>query len=166
MEMSVPKLEFKKEQPYLGLRAQVQMRDIGKALPALHNQLADWLENKKIPASGAPFFRYLVFNSDNAVDVEVGIPVASQTEGDERVRSGVLPSGKYAVLLHTGHYSGLFQATHTLLEWGKKNGITWMKAEANGAEAWEARLEIYLNVGLEKDPAKWKTELAFLTAQD
>lgn len=166
MGMSEPELQMREEQPYLGLRGHAQMQEIGKVLPALHNQLADWMEKRAIQAAGAPFFRYLVFDQDNSVDVEVGMPIETQMLGEGDVRGGILPAGKYAVLLHTGHYSGLFQATHALLEWGAKNNITWLKAEANGAEAWEARLEIYLNVGLEKDPAKWKTELAFLTAVD
>jgi len=162
--MSQPKLENRPEQPYVGICARVMMKELGVVLPPLHNQLMDWMEAQGIEPVGPPFFRYLVIDMEKGFDMEVGVPVASVVEVQANIRSGVLPAGAYATLVHTGHYSGLREATQTLLEWALENGIEWHVAIAGGSEAWEARLEIYRNVGLEKDPEKWETELAFLTA--
>ncbi|HCM41847.1 MAG TPA: GyrI-like domain-containing protein [Candidatus Omnitrophica bacterium] len=161
-----PKLENRKEQPYLGIRTQVKMKELGAVLPKIHNDLADWMEAKQIQPSGAPFFRYLVIDAENGFQVEVGIPVESFVAGEGQVRALTLPAGCYATLLHTGHFSGLHEAVKFLLEWAERNEITWHKADFETGEVWEARLETYLNVGLEKDPEKWQTELAFLTLEN
>ena len=159
-----PKLENRPEQPYVGIRACVMMKELGVVLPPLHNQLVDWMEEQGIEPVGAPFFRYLVIDMEKGFDMEVGVPVASFIETQGNIRSGVLPAGSYATLVHMGHYSGLREATQALLVWAAANGVEWHATISGGSEAWEARLEIYRNVGLEKNPEKWETELAFLTA--
>lgn len=162
--MNKPKLENRPAQPYVGIRARVMMKELGAVLPPLHNQLMDWMESKGIEPVGAPFFRYLVIDMEKGFDMEVGVPVADVVETQGNIRSGVLPAGCYATLLHTGHFSGLREATQSLLDWAYNNGVEWQVGISGGSEAWEARLEIYRNVGLEKNPEKWETELAFLTA--
>lgn len=159
-----PKLENRKAQPCLGIRARVAAKDLGRLLPGLHNQLADWMATKSIEPVGHPFFRYLVIDLENGLEVEVGVPVAEGTKGAGDIREIVIPAGCYATLLHTGHFSGLRDAARVLLEWAEQNNIVWQRAEFETGEVWECRLETYLNVGLEKDPEKWQTELAFLTA--
>ncbi len=161
-----PKLENRPAQLYLAIRSLVPVKELGAALPKLHNDLADWMEARQIPPSGPPFFRYLVIDPEKGFEMEVGVPVAQEVEGEGAIRFNVLPAGCYATLLHTGHFSGLRDATRELLAWADKNDIAWQMASYGTAEAWEARLEVYLNVGLEKDPAKWQTELVFLTASD
>ncbi len=162
--IGTPKLENRKEQRYLGIRTRVQMKQIGAVLPALHNQLLDWMETKGVQPVGAPFFRYLVIDMENGFEMEVGVPIAEEVGVEGNIRMGFIPAGRYATLLHTGHYSGLYEATSTLLDWGYKNGIEWQVGSIGSTEAWESRLEIYLNVGREANPEKWETEIAFLTA--
>lgn len=161
-----PKLENRKEQPYLGIRAKVNAKELGKTLPALHNQLADWMAGKCVEPVGHPFFRYLVIDVESGFEMEVGVPVAAGIKGEGSIREGILPAGCYATLLHTGHFSGLREANQALLDWAEKNEIVFQKADFETGEVWECRLETYLNVGLEKDPEKWQTELAFLTFDD
>ncbi len=162
--IGTPKLENRKAQPYLGIRTRVMPNEIAKVLPVLHGRLADWMERKKIDPSGPLFFRYFVIDSERGFDMEVGVPVENSVSGEGDIEAKVLPEGCYATLLHTGHFSGLRLATAALLAWGEENGVVWQRGYADGGEAWEARLESYLNVGLQKDPEKWQTELAFLTA--
>ncbi len=159
-----PRLENRPAQPYLGIRTRVQMKEIARVLPPLHGQLADWMEQRGIEPSGPLFFRYLVIDLENGFEMEVGVPVASEVAGEGIIRAGVLPAGCYATLMHTGHFSGLYEATGALLDWADKNGIEWQVGNIGITEAWESRLEIYHNVCLEKNPEKWQTELAFLTA--
>jgi effector-binding domain-containing protein len=70
----------------------------------------------------------------------------------------VLPAGRYATVLHTGHPETLESATRELLEWAAERDLEW---DANG-NRWGCRLEEYLS-----DPAKvpdmnqWQTRLAF-----
>ena len=74
----------------------------------------------------------------------------------------MLPDGRYAMLLHTGHYDGLRDATAQLLQWGEQHNVQWQK-DADGR--WRARLETYLtDPSAEPDASKWETQLAILIA--
>ncbi len=90
-----PKLEHRDEQPYVAIRTQVTMRELGTVLPPLLGQVFAWLERKGMAPAGAPFFRYLVVDMDSQLDMEVGVPVATAASGDGRISTGVLPSDRY-----------------------------------------------------------------------
>jgi len=116
-----------------------------------------------VTPAGPPFFRYLVVDMDRQLDVEVGVPVATAMSDDDRISAGVLPSGRYAVLPHTGHPDSLREVTAALLTWAEEHGIVWKTTEEG--KKWGARLEFYLtDPKTEPDMNKWTTELAFLVA--
>jgi effector-binding domain-containing protein len=158
-----PALENRPEQPYVGIRTKVTMAEIGSKLPPLHQEIVHWLEKQSLTPSGAPFFRYIVIDMENQLDMEVGFPVASPLAGEGHIQAGLLPAGSYATLTHTGHFKGLYHATGELLDWAKKNNIVWATTQEGKDEIWEARLEIYLSDD-DPNPEKWVTELAFLVA--
>ena len=54
---------------------------------------------------------------DADLELETGVAVASAVEGDERIRTGVLPGGRYATVVHKGHPDTLVSATSDLLDW-------------------------------------------------
>lgn len=82
-----------------------------------------------VPA-GAMYGRYFIF-SDEVVDVEIGIPVASPAVGlrlvtelaPGEVGAGKLPAGPAAVTTHWGHYHGLAATYRRLHEWMEANGL-------------------------------------------
>ena len=159
-----PRLEYRDEQPYLAIRTQVPI-PFGKVLPGLWGEVAAFLKDRGIEPSGAPFVRYLTTDMANKLDIEVGFPVSSSMPGDERVSAGRLPAGRYAVLLYTGPYRKLVKVTAGLLEWAKKENIIWKTTKIDHVEWWEGRVEWYpTDPAAEPDPQKWRTELAFLTA--
>jgi effector-binding domain-containing protein len=162
-----PKLEQRDEQPYVAIRTHVTMQDMVTVLPQHWSEAFAWLERQGMAPAGAPFIRYLVIDMDAALEIEVGVPVPSVLSGDARIRTGVLPAGRYATLIHTGHYSGLVDATAALLAWAEGNGIVWQTATVENDTVWGARLEFYLtDPANEPNPEKWETELAFLVADD
>ena len=55
-----PKIEHRNEQPYMGIRAQVTMQELGKVLPPLWGEVYGWLASKGVKPAGAPLWRYLV----------------------------------------------------------------------------------------------------------
>ena len=94
--------------------------------------------------------------------MEVGFPTATQLAGDGRVRTGTIPAGRFATLIHTGPYDGLYQANVALGEWLGKQGIPHPMPEAAPGEYDAALLEIYgTDPAEEPDPQKWETEVAF-----
>ena len=100
--------------------------------------------------AGPPFARYLSF-TDEAVDVEIGVPTAGEIASAERIRTGELPGGSCAVLTHEGHYDGLGQAHAAMHEWLTSHGHE-IRA------GWESYV---MDPGGEPDPAKWRTLVVY-----
>jgi len=163
--LSEPTIIERPEQPYVAITERVTMADIGLILPDLHPQVGAWLQERGLRAHGAPFWKYDVIDMAGSMEVEVGVPLTSAVEGDERVRAGIIPAGRYLSATFTGHPMGLENATSTLLDWASRHELTWDMARTDVGEVWGARLEIYQSdPTLEPDMAKWVTELAFRLA--
>ena len=162
---SAPEIETRAEQPYVAIRTQVTMEDLGTVVPPLNQQVFAWLGEHGAAPAGAPFWKYNVIDMAGKLEVEAGAPVVAAVAGDGRVVSGMLPAGRYATLTHVGHPSELMAATRALLDWAAAQGLTWdMSPGANG-ERWGCRLEIYLtDPSQEPDMSKWVTQLAFKLA--
>jgi effector-binding domain-containing protein len=157
-------LEHRAAQPYAAVRLKVPI-PFGKTLGPAWGEVGAWLSRQGIQPAGAPFIRYLTTDMSTELDLEVGLPVAAAASSEGAITAGVLPAGKYAVLMYAGPYKGkgLFKATVALLEWARQNGLTWKTRTIDQVEWWEGRLEWYLtDPEAEPDPKKWQTELAFL----
>lgn len=163
--LSEPQVVERPAQPYVAIRAQVTMQTIGTVLPELHPSVFAWLRERDISPAGYPFWKYNVIDMERGMEVEVGAPVEAVTEGDGRVMAGVLPPGRYATLRYTGHPDGLIDATASLQDWAKEQGLTWDVRQVPDGELWAARLEIYESDPVEEpDMSKWITQLAFRLA--
>src|SRR5688500_7079874 len=114
-----PKVENRDAQHYVGIRTQVPMKGLKKAIPQLTGEVFAWLEKQGVEPAGAPFIRYHVINMETQMDVEMGVPVASALSGDRRIAPGVLPAGRYAALVYTGVKNGI-KGNAALLNWGAK----------------------------------------------
>ena len=163
-----PKIEHRNGRPYVGIRAQVKMQELGRTLPPIWGEVYGWLASKGLKPAGAPLWRYRVIDMAVKLEIDVAVPVAAAVIGDNRIIADILPAGRYATLIYTGPYEGLRQATADLLAWAGKKDIVWDKQPAGPkSEAWRARVENYLtDPTKEPDPAKWETELAFKLADD
>ena len=158
--LTEPKLEQRKAQPYVGIRSRVTAQELGTVLPPLSDEVYAWLKKKGVEPSGPPFWRYLIVDMEKKLEIDVGLPVASAIPGDGRILADILPAGRYATAVHTGHPDELEGATAALLDWAEKRGIEWWL----DGERWAGRIEWYLSdPAAEPDMHKWKTELAFLT---
>jgi effector-binding domain-containing protein len=162
---STPKIVERPDQPYLGITKNVTTQTIGAVLPPLVGEVFGWLDARGVRPAAAPFFRYHVIDMEREMEVEVGVPVAAPVTGDDRVRAGVLPAGRYAVVHHLGRYEGLYDATARLLRWGDEHGLKWDMTQTGSSERWGARIEFYdTDPQEEPDPDRWLTELVFRLA--
>ena len=133
-----PKIEDRNEQPYVGIRTQVTMQEIGKVLPPLWGEVYGWLASKGSKPAGAPLWRYRVINMAVKMEIDAGVPVATAVTGDNRINADILPAGRYATLIYTGPYQGL--SRRPVICWiGRKikalsgiNGPQVPKARAGG----------------------------------
>lgn len=160
---SPPRIEERPARPYVAIRASVTMAEIADALPPLTAEVLAWLKARGVSPDGPELWRYLTIDMAGELTIDVGFPVAEPLDGDDRVLSGELPGGPYAVALFHGHPDGLMQATADLLRWGEETGVTWDTHPDGPGEAWGSRIEWYLN-SEEPDLDAWDTELAFLTS--
>ena len=51
-------------------------------------------------AIDTPFIRYHVIDMAAKLDIDLGVPVAGPVPGDNRVSRGMLPAGRYAMLVY------------------------------------------------------------------
>lgn len=158
-----PQLSNRAPVTYAGLPVTVTMDNFAQAIDAGYPELFGWLGERGIAPAGPPIIVYHVIDMDAEMEVELGVPVAAPVTGDGKVRPGELPGGRYVTLLHTGHYDGLVGANAALQQWAAEQGIAL--ASSADKRNWRGRVEHYLtDPSAEPDPAKWLTEVAFLTA--
>lgn len=159
--MNEPTLEYRAEQPYVGIRRNVTIAEIDTLLAPRYPELAAWLESQGVLAAGVPFFRYYSMEMDAGIEMEVGIPVHAIPPLTGEIQAGLLPAGEYATLKHLGDYDHLYDLTTYLLAWMEEQGLTLATSTTEQGEVWKSRLEWYPNVG-EPIVEKRESILAFL----
>lgn len=159
-----PRIVERAAQPYVSIRgvvARETFSEIADRLPELHG----WLAARGIEPAGAPFFRYLLIDMPRQLELEAGFPVPGEVDGDDLVRYGVLPAGRYVTLTHVGHPDRLCDLTAAMLRWGDEQGWRWDMAATPEGELWGCRLEVYeTDPRTQPDPTQWQTSLAFRLA--
>lgn len=160
--LSEPKIVTRPDQPFAAVRVSLDRSEIPSKAPPLIGEVAGWLGSKGVTPTGAPFFSYLEMPEDGPMVMEVGFPTASQLSSSGRVRTGTIPGGRFATIVHTGPYDGLYDANVALGEWLGKQGAPHPMPEAVAGEYEAALLEIYeSDPAVETDASKWVTEVAF-----
>ena len=162
--MSVPEIMTRAEQPYVAIRGQMTMAGLG-AFAARTGEVFAWLGSRGLTPAGPPFLKYNVIDMMRQLEVEAGVPIAAPADGDSKVISGILPTGRYATVTHLGHPSELLGVTKALLDWAADQGLTWDMSPSGDGDRWGSRLEIYLtDPSQEPDMSKWEAQLAFRLA--
>jgi len=153
-----PTIETRVDQPCAAIPVTVRMDELGSVVPPLTGRVFEWLAARGVTPAGPPFWRYVVIDMENEMELETGVAVTTPVEGDGEVRAGVLPAGRYATVVHTGHPDTLVTATRDLLDWADQRGLDW---DTDG-RTWGCRLEEYLSDPAEvPDMGQWETRLAF-----
>ncbi|SFR79510.1 effector-binding domain-containing protein [Agromyces sp. CF514] len=158
--VSGPRLESRPEVATLGIRESVPFRTMLSNRDRLLAELIDWLSVHGVQPPGPFFLRLHVVDMQGLMEIEVGV-VASNDAADRRVKSGVLPSGEYAVLAYRAKSMAANRRLHA---WVIEQGITLDSRPDPGGEFFAARCEIYVtDPRTEKRKNHWIVELAFLT---
>ena len=153
-----PTIATRMDQPYAAITVSVSMEELSSVVPPLTARVFDWLAAQGVAPAGPPFWRYVVIDMEKKLEIETGVAVPSLIEGDAEIGAGVLPAGRYATVVHTGHPDTLLTATRDLLQWADEGGLEW---DVDG-DTWGCRLEEYLSDPAEvPDRAEWQTRLAF-----
>ena len=155
-----PRIETRSAQPCVRITADgIRQPDIGTRLPALLPELFGWLAARGVAPAGAPFFRYVTMGQGEGMTVDVGVPVAVATAGDERVQADALPAGRYAVLTHVGDFAQVHTANVALHDWLQQHRLA--AVPNTGRASGGAHVESYVSdPSVEPDPSTWITEVA------
>src|SRR5260370_40795898 len=96
-----PKIEHRNEQPYMGIRAQVTMQELGKVLPPLWGEVFGWLASKGLKPTGAPLWRYRVIDMAAKLGIEVALPAAGGGIWENRTMSEIVPAERDPTIFST-----------------------------------------------------------------
>lgn len=137
-------------QPTLAIRMTVSVQELPARLGASYGAIGQYLGMMGQAPVGAPFVAY--YNMDmQALDVEIGMPVAKSLPGKDNIQAGEMPAGKYATCIHTGPYDASEPAYTALTQFVMENGY-----KATGV-AYEA----YLNDPSNTPPEALMTQILF-----
>ena len=118
-------------------------------------EILGWL-GKHARQTGPVFFNYTRMDGGK-MEMEVGAPVAAGAKGDDRVKIGTLPGGRYVTATWTGPYDRLHGAHMQLHDWLARQNLH--PVEASGRTT---LLEVYITDPDEvADPRQWVTDLVF-----
>jgi effector-binding domain-containing protein len=159
-----PKIDYRAEKPYMGIRTQTPMKGMFKVVDKLFKELSAWLKQQRLEPAGPPFLRYHVIDMAGNMNIEVGFPVETALPDGERMKAGVLPAGRYASLVYIGH--GL-TGNKALIEWARANGLAWDRWNDPNGDAFRSRYETYLtDPVIEPRKTKWEVEVAIKLRDD
>ena len=77
---SAPEIVTRAAQPYVAIRTQVTMEDLGMVVPPLNQEVFAWLGGRGVAPAGAPFWKYNVIDMAGKLEVEAGAPVAAAVQ--------------------------------------------------------------------------------------
>jgi effector-binding domain-containing protein len=149
-------------QPAISVRVQQPMAelDLAKAFDRYLPATFQRAQELGAEMAGAPFGRYHRFGPD-AVDVEIGIPVAAAPDGlaplasvaAGEIGASELPGGPVARTVHRGSYDGLKDAYDALHSW-----IHAQPGVDDGDGPWESYVDDPMSV---TDQAQLRTEITW-----
>jgi len=154
-----PRVETWGQQATLGIRETVPFRTMLSNRDRLLAELLEWMQQHDVEATGPFFLRLHVVDMAGMMDIEVGV-VSDAVSSTDRVKSGTLPAGRYALL---DYRATSMPANRMIREWVTAQGLELDSRDTPAGEAFAARCEIYVtDPRTERLKTKWVVRLAFL----
>lgn len=165
MIISQPKIDTRPEQPYMGTRTIARFQGMFKVVDKLRKELRMWIDTNGIAPAGPLFLRYHVIDMRGAMDITLGVPVATVLPDNHRVTYDTLPAGQYASLVYVG--SGL-AGNRALIEWVRAtDSLAFDRWDTPQGDTFRSRYEAYLtDPRVEHRKTKWEIEVAIKLADD
>lgn len=157
-----PHVVQRPEMPYVGIRQVTPFRGMLGQRDKLLAELFDWLGRNDGADAGPAFLRLHVIDMEGPMDLEVGAITEKPMTGDERVRPGLLPAGRYATMTYRDHAR---RANGHLIEWAAANGHAFDRRDDPAGDLFVCRYEAYrTDPRTEPRKTKWAVELNILLA--
>lgn len=157
-EIGAPSIGHRIERQSIGLRIITPFEGMFAQTDRLFKELRQWVNKKGLANQGPYFLRYHVIDMKGLMDVEAGFVVASQQTGDERVKCGTLPAGRYAHLTYSRY---ALRGNQALLTWVKEKMLAVDREATASGDAFGCRYEAYLtDYRTEPKKKNWQVDLA------
>ena len=154
----------KPQRSYLGIRFSTPFGGMFAVITKALKELRKWSKENSLSEEGPYFVRYYHCDMQDIMDVEVGLMTNPGHAGQERIKPGSLPKGKYATLVYKGN--GL-PGNQALMKWAKDNGIKFDPLVPDAVESYVCRYEAYLtDYRIESRKLLWDVELSIKIADD
>ncbi|MGV8026465.1 MAG: GyrI-like domain-containing protein [Anaerolineaceae bacterium] len=138
------------DQPVLAIRTITAVENLPAFFGEAYGSIMEYLGELGEQPVGMPFAAY--YNMDmKTLDVEAGFPVARNLPAKEKIKSGKIAAGKFAITLHIGSYDSCAPAYEALTDFVKQKGY----------EPIGIAYEYYLNDPAEDPSIKPETEIRF-----
>lgn len=158
-EIGAPGIDWREARHSVGLRIATPFEGMFAQSDKLFKELRQWVKAQGLAEQGPYFLRYHVIDMKGLMDVEAGFVVASPQAGDERVKAGVLPAGRYAHLTYSRY---ALRGNQALVTWTKEQKLNVDRQDTPQGDAFGCRYEAYLT-DYRSEPRKknWQVDLAF-----
>ena len=158
-EIGAPGIGRRAARQYVGLRIITPFEGMFAQTDKLFKELRQWVNVQGLAEQGPYFLRYHVIDMKGWMDVEAGFIVKSRQTGDERVKGGVLPAGRYAHLTYSRY---ALRGNQALSIWVQEKKLEVDKEITSKGEAFACRYEAYLtDYRSEPRKTRWQVDLAF-----
>jgi len=158
-EIGMPGIDRRAAKQYVGLRIITPFKGMFAQTDKLFKELRQWVNVHGFAEQGPYFLRYHVIDMKGLMDVEAGFVVKSKLTGDERVKGGVLPAGRYAHLTYSRY---ALRGNQALSLWIQEQKLEVDQEITLKGEAFGCRYEAYLtDYRSEPRKTKWQVDLAF-----
>jgi AraC family transcriptional regulator len=136
-------------QPFLFVQTKAGRHEIAKAIAESLGKAFPYVMQKGLPIAGRPTARYLTAGP-GLFDMQIGVPIATASQGEGEVQAGELPGGATAVGVHAGSYDSLSETYAAMERWMESNGYR------PGRGPWESYVT---DPGDFPDVKDWRTEV-------
>ena len=108
------------EQPTLVVRARTKLENLPQLIGESYGKLCAYLEKLGETVSDVPFVAY--HNMDmQALDVEIGFPVANPLPEEGEIKSGLIPAGTRIFCIYRGPYGEMAPVYEEMQKWISEN---------------------------------------------
>ncbi|MBK5243866.1 MAG: GyrI-like domain-containing protein [Eubacteriaceae bacterium] len=122
-KMSSIKLLKQNEQPIISIRTKTSVEQLPHLIDESNRKMAAYLNELNETLSDVPFVAYHDITDNEALDVEIGFPVANPIPEKGDIKSGTIPAGLLIFSMNRGPYNKMKPLHREMLQWIEKNGF-------------------------------------------
>jgi effector-binding domain-containing protein len=148
------RLENHPAQALAVVRRRASAQELSRVVPAACGTVWSALRALKVTGAG----RHVAVYWDCAINLEVGVELATPFAGDGEVVASATPSGPVAITTHYGPYQRLHEAHEAIVQWCASNGYRLAGPNWEVYDHWRDEYN--------SDPSKIRTDVYYLLAAD